>query len=74
MRATGYTDRLLLTILLLFVVPVIAFPANPQVNGGVLNPYEHFLGSALGLITPYITQLRRLDRLAPTRVLEALSR
>lgn len=63
MRAARYTDLILLTVLLLFVVPVIAFPANPRVDNGVLNLYEHFLGYALGFITSYVTrgQLRRLD-------------
>jgi hypothetical protein len=63
MRATGDTDLILLTVLLLFVVPIIAFPANPQVDNGVLNLYEHFLGYALGFMTSYITktQLRSLD-------------
>ncbi|RLM88251.1 hypothetical protein D3D01_21725 [Haloarcula sp. Atlit-7R] len=56
MRATGYTDLLLLTVLLLFVVPIIAFPASPQVDSGVLNLYEHFLGYALGFMTPYIAR------------------
>lgn len=63
MRATGYTDLILLTVLLLFVVPIIAFPANPKVENGVLNLYEHFLGYALGFMASYITktQLRSLD-------------
>jgi len=56
MQATGYTDLILLTVLLLFLVPIIAFPANPQVDNGVLNLYEHFLGYALGFMTPYITK------------------
>ncbi|WP_206043477.1 hypothetical protein [Haloarcula rubripromontorii] len=56
MRATGYTDLLLLTVLLLFLIPLIAFPARPQVDGGVLNLYEHFLGYALGFMTPYIAR------------------
>lgn len=56
MRATGYTDLLLLTVLLLFGIPILAFPASPQVNSGVLNLYEHFLGYALGFMTPYIAR------------------
>jgi hypothetical protein len=54
MQATGYTDLILLSVLLLFIVPIIAFPANPQVDNGILNLYEHFLGYALGFMTPYI--------------------
>ena len=56
MRATGYTDLILFAVLLLFLVPIIAFPANPQVDSGVLNLYEHFLGYALGFMTSYITE------------------
>lgn len=57
LQATGYTDLILLSVLLLLVVPIIAFPANPQVDNGVLNLYEHFLGYALGFITPYIEDI-----------------
>jgi len=56
MQATGYSDLIVLTVLLLFFALIIAFPANPQVDSGVLNLYEHFLGYALGFMTPYITR------------------
>jgi len=55
MQATGHIDLIVLTVLLLFFALIIAFPANPQVDNGVLNLYEHFLGYALGFMTPYIT-------------------
>mgnify|MGYP006882766840 CR=1 FL=1 len=57
MQATGHTELILLSVLLLLAVPIIAFPANPRVNNGVLNLYEHFLGYALGFMTPYIESI-----------------
>ena len=54
MQATGHIDLIVLTVLLLSFALIIAFPANPQVDNGVLNLYEHFLGYALGFMTPYI--------------------
>jgi len=63
MQATGHIDLIVLTVLLLFFALIIAFPANPQVDSGVLNLYEHFLGYALGFMTPYIEGI--IERLSP---------
>lgn len=35
--------------------PVVAFPADPRVQGGVLNLYAHLLGYALAFIPAYLT-------------------
>jgi len=56
-RGTGYTDLPLLTVLLLFIVLMIAFPANPRAGNDVLNLYEHFIGYALAFIIAYINNL-----------------
>ncbi|WP_281194870.1 hypothetical protein [Halorubrum sp. F4] len=49
----GYGDLFLVGAALAVAYPAVGFPAEPSVDGGVMNLYVHLLGFCLAFIGPY---------------------
>ncbi len=50
----GYGDLFAVGATLAVAYPVVGFPAEPAVEGGVINLYVHLLGFCLAFIGPYV--------------------
>ena len=50
----GYGDLFAVGATLTVAYPVVGFPTDPGVDGGVINLYVHFLGFCLAFIGPYV--------------------
>ncbi|SMO85018.1 hypothetical protein [Halorubrum cibi] len=50
----GYGDLFAVGATLAVAYPVVGFPTDPGVDGGVINLYVHFLGFCLAFIGPYV--------------------
>ncbi len=50
----GHGDLFAVGVVLLVAYPVIGFPAEPTVDGSVVNLYVHLLGFCLAFIGPYV--------------------
>ena len=61
----GFVELAVAAVVLFAGVLVIAFPADPVVDVGVVNLYVHLLGFALGFISTYAT-VATMDRLSLT--------
>jgi membrane associated rhomboid family serine protease len=51
----GHPELLATAVLLAVGYPLLAFPADPYVTGGVVDLYTHLLGYALAFIAAYLT-------------------
>lgn len=51
----GHLELLIAGVLIGVGYPVVAFPPDPHVQGGLVNLYVHLLGYAFGFIPAYLT-------------------
>ena len=51
---TGHFELAVLAGVFFLAVPFVTFPADPIVEGSVVNLYVHFLGYALGFVASYV--------------------
>lgn len=52
---SGYFELVVVSLVLVFALPFVAFPADPTFGDGSVNLYVHLLGYALGFLVPYVT-------------------
>jgi membrane associated rhomboid family serine protease len=54
-RQAGYFELVVASLVLIFAIPFVGFPADPAFGDGSLNLYVHLLGYALGFLSTYVT-------------------
>jgi hypothetical protein len=61
----GHAELVAAGVVVTVGFPVVAFPADPRIAGGVVNLYTHLLGYALAFVPAYLAPGIGTDVLAP---------